>query len=79
LPIEHAQSVPTLRAQPKVDPVLVTKADAAALCSVDPATIEELIREGKLSIAVVKGEVLIPYRALLELAGVARWRYQEIC
>jgi hypothetical protein len=74
-------AVPTLRAQPKiqVDPVLVTKEVAGKLIAKDTETIEHLIEKGKLPVAVVEGEILIPYLSLLELAGVARWRYQEIC
>jgi hypothetical protein len=62
----------------RVDPVTVTKESAAELLSVDPETIDKLIATGDLPTKVVGTRELIPYRALLIYAGVARWRFQEI-
>lgn len=62
----------------RVDPITVTKESAAELLSVDQETIAELIATGDLPTKVVGKRVLIPYRALLVYAGVARWRFQEI-
>ncbi len=67
-----------MRGYLKVDPILVSKQTAAQLIDKDIATIDQLINEGKISIAVVKGEVLIPYRSLQLFAGVARWRFEQI-
>jgi excisionase family DNA binding protein len=62
----------------RVDPVLVSKEQAAELLSLDPDTIERLIRQGDLPTKVVGSRLLIPYRSLLVYAGVARWKFQEI-
>ena len=62
----------------RIDPVLVTKDQAARLLSLDAETIERLIRQGDLPTKMVGPRLLIPYRALLVFAGVARWRFQEI-
>jgi excisionase family DNA binding protein len=70
----------TMRVFPRqrVDPVLVTRESAAELLSVEVATIDRLIEIGDLPTKPVGETVLIPYRALLIYAGVARWRFQEI-
>jgi len=62
----------------RVDPVLVTRESAAELLSVDLETVDRLIQFGDLPAKAVGKMVLIPYRALLIYAGVARWRFQEI-
>jgi excisionase family DNA binding protein len=62
----------------RIDPVLVSKAQAAQLLSLDDETIERLIRQGDLPTKVVGSRLLIPYRSLLIFAGVARWKFQEI-
>jgi excisionase family DNA binding protein len=69
-----------MRAHPKnqVDPVLVSKTEAARLLSVSDETIDRLIRQGDLPTKVVGIESMIPYRSLLVFAGVARWTFKEI-
>jgi excisionase family DNA binding protein len=69
-----------MRVHPKneVDPVLVTEEETARLLSVDSATVEQLIATGELPVKRLGGKRLIPYRAVLVLAGVARWKFQEI-
>ena len=62
----------------RVDPVLVTKAAAAELLSVDSATIDNLIACGDLPTKTVGKNLFVPYRSLLIFAGVARWRFQEV-
>jgi excisionase family DNA binding protein len=62
----------------RVDPVLVTRSVAAELLSLDLDTVDRLIQTGELPARTVGKELLIPYRALLVYAGVARWRFQEI-
>jgi excisionase family DNA binding protein len=67
-----------MHASQRIDPVLVTKEDAARLLSMDQDTIERLIQQGDLPVKQVGTRLLIPYRSLLVFAGVARWRFQEI-
>ena len=67
-------SVPARR----IDPVLVTREQAAQLLSVDSDTVDRLIRQGDLPTKLVGPRLLIPYRSLLVFAGVARWKFQEI-
>jgi excisionase family DNA binding protein len=62
----------------RIDPVLVTKERAAQLLSVDSDTIDRLIRQGDLPTKLVGPRLLIPYRALLVFAGIAKWKYVEI-
>jgi excisionase family DNA binding protein len=62
----------------RIDPVLVTKEQAAELLSLDSGTIDRLIRRGELPTKMVGPQLLIPYRSLLVFAGVARWKFQEI-
>jgi excisionase family DNA binding protein len=64
--------------QGEVPPVLVTEEESARLLSVDPTTIEQLIDTGELPVKHLGGKRLIPYRSLMVLAGVARWKFQEI-
>jgi hypothetical protein len=64
--------------KPRVDPVLVDPDSAASLLAVERADIDHLIAVGDLPTKVIGGKTLIPYRALLILAGVARWKFQEI-
>ena len=68
------------RTHPKnqVDPVLVTKAEAARLLSVSDETLDRLIQQGDLRTKVAGIDSMIPHRSLLVFAGVARWRFQEI-
>ena len=64
--------------QNEVPPVLVTEEESARLLSVDSTTIEQLIDTGELPVKYLGGKRLIPYRSLMVLAGVARWKFQEI-
>lgn len=59
-------------------PVLVDFDRAAELMSVDRETIDYLVKVGDLPVRLIYGKSLIPYRSLLILAGVGRWKYQEI-
>ncbi len=62
----------------RVDPVMVDLDSAAQLMAVDREEIERLILVGDLPTKKIGQKVLIPYRSLLILAGVARWKFQEI-
>lgn len=62
----------------RVDPVMVDLDSAAQLMAVDREEIERLILVGDLPTKQIGQKVLIPYRSLLILAGVARWKFQEI-
>jgi excisionase family DNA binding protein len=62
----------------RVDPVLVSKEQAAELLSVDLDTLDRLIRQGDLPTKLVGPRLLIPYRSLLVFAGVAKWKFLEI-
>ncbi len=64
--------------QNEVPPVLVTEEESARLLSVNNDTIEQLIATGELPVKYLGGKRLIPYRSLMVLAGVARWKFQEI-
>ena len=69
-----------MRVHPKneVPPVLVTTEETARLLSVESTVVEQKIATGELPIKFLGGKRLIPYRSLLVLAGVARWKFQEI-
>ncbi|MGB0115881.1 MAG: helix-turn-helix domain-containing protein [Terriglobales bacterium] len=69
-----------MRVHPKnqVDPVLVTEEETARLLSVDHSIVKQLIATGELPVKYLGGQRLIPYRDILVLAGVARWKFQEI-
>jgi hypothetical protein len=62
----------------RVDPIMVDFDSAASLMAVERADIDHLIAVGDLPTKVIAGKSLIPYRSLLILAGVARWKFQEI-
>ena len=68
--------MPTIVKQ--LEPILVNENEAAELLRTDVPTLKELIATGQLPVRVVGGQRLIPHRALLLYAGVARWKYQEI-
>ena len=69
-----------MRAHPRnqVDPVLVTEEETAELLATEPIVVEQLIATGELPVKYLGGKRLIPYRSILVLAGVARWKFQEI-
>jgi len=58
--------------------VLVEIEEAARLLSVEPTIVDQLIATGELPVKRLGGKCLIPYRSVLVLAGVARWKFQEI-
>jgi hypothetical protein len=62
----------------KVEPILVDPDSAAHLMAVDRETIDHLIAVGDLPTKRLGQKILIPYRSLLVLAGVAKWRLHEI-
>ena len=56
----------------------MTEEETAKLLSTDPTIVEQLIATGELPVKYLGGKRLIPYRSILVLAGVARWKFQEI-
>lgn len=62
----------------QLEPILVNENEAADLIRIDLPTLQKLVATGQLPIRMVDGQRLIPYKALLLFAGVARWKYQEI-
>ena len=56
----------------------MTEEETAKLLSTDPVIVEQLIATGELPVKYLGGKRLIPYRSILVLAGVARWKFQEI-